>query len=348
MSISRTEVSQKVFEVLAAYVDSGDSKYSYDIQKCYIDFQEEDKADLNTIHDYEIQEFIPNAKFAITNYKGIKILIVVGEQINLIDDNILIDMELDLSLLLFAIYFLEIQVDYSKSPIQIFNDILCQPEDEAYHGHCLSDLENAFEKIAIYQIIEDSSIVNDNVYAPYTYYLLKKSQEHPNKWAVNTLDTIERILLSGNKKIPYHNIALALLANQWNHSFLESYRCIEHLFQVIELEPLHNTLQTTLTLSQVSREIEDKISWRPNEEVAIRDIFKEIEHLHIATDLETVKIKYAGDMRVEKWYYNQRNAIAHYRAIHEPLRFSNEEWDTLIYFNFLVIEYLYEKYKEKI
>lgn len=153
-------------------------------------------------------------------------------------------------------------------------------------------------------------------------------------------------MLSGNSKIPYHNVALALLANQWNHIFLESYRCIEHLFHIIKLEPFYNILHTSLTLTEVSREIEDKISWKPNEESAIEDIFKEIEPLHIAADLKIIKDKSNSNMKIGKWYYRQRNAIAHYRAIHEPVKYNNREWNILVCFNFQIIEYLYEKYKE--
>lgn len=347
LSISRRDVSENIFATLAAYVDSGDSAYPYDLGKCYIDFQQEDKDALNTIHNFKSQEFIPNAKFAVSEYKGEKILIVVGESVNIINDSVLVSMELDLAIFLYVIYELKVQVNYSKSPIEVYNDILCQPEDEEYHGHCLEDLKESFENIEVYQIVDNSSLVDNDVYAAYAYYLLKRLQDQSGKWEEKTLNAIETLLLNGNEKIPYHNIALALLANQWNHSFLESYRCIERLFHIIKLEPFYNMLNTSLSLMQVSREIEDKISWRPNEEAAIQDIFKEIEPLHITTDLVNVKNNYDDAIKIEKWYYKQRNSIAHYRAVHEPLKFDNSEWNVLICFNFEVIEYLYGKYKEK-
>ena len=118
--------------------------------------------------------------------------------------------------------------------------------------------------------------------------MLKKLQVESLKWEDRTLDILEEIILNGNNKIPFHNIVLALLANQWNHSFLETYRCIEHLFHVIRLEEFYNVLNTPLTMLDVAREIEDKISWRPNEESAISDIFKEISNLHITSELEQV------------------------------------------------------------
>lgn len=348
MSISRDDISDKIFDLLAAYVDSDDSLYHYDIRKCYIDFRQEDKDALNTIRNFSEQEFISNARFAVSEYKGKKILIVIGEHTLKISDSVLINIDTDLAVFLYSIYALNGQVNYAKTSIEIYNDILCQPEDEAYHGHHLEDLKEAFENISIYELAEDNSLIYNNPYSVYAYYLLKKMVEEPNRWKDETLNVVERLLLSGNDKIPFHNIVLSLLANQWNHTFLESYRCIEHLFQVIKLEPFYEILNTSLSLIEVSKEIEDKIAWRPNEEGAIQDIFKEIKDLHIMTELEKVKNKYESNMKIEKWYYKQRNSIAHYRAIHEPLKFSDNDWNVLVGFNFLAIEYFYAKYKDKI
>ena len=53
-------------------------------------------------------------------------------------------------------------------------------------------------------------------------------------------------------------------------------------------------------------------------------------------------------MKLHKWYYQKRNSIAHYRAIHEPVKLDAADWNTMIKFNFEVIEYLYDKYKDKL
>lgn len=47
-------------------------------------------------------------------------------------------------------------------------------------------------------------------------------------------------------------------------------------------------------------------------------------------------------MKLHKWYYQKRNSIAHYRAIHEPVKLDAADWNTMIKFNFEVIEYLSE------
>lgn len=246
-------------------------------------------------------------------------LVVIEETKINFSDTVLIQYEVDLAIFVYSVFVLNTNVNHTKEPIEIYNNILCQPEDEAYQGHNLDDLIECFENIVVYEIPEMSSLSSENPYDAYAYYLLKKLQLESLKWEDRTFDILEEVILSGNNKIPFHNIVLALSANQWNHSFLETYRCIEHLFHVIKLNDFYNVLNTPLTMLDVAREIEDKISWRPNEESAIFDIFKEISNLHIIAELEQVKNKYDNNTKIERWYYKQRNSIAHYRAIHEPL-----------------------------
>lgn len=347
MGVNRSKATELIFDLLADYVISYDSTYRFDLSKCYIDFEQTDKELLKTMSTVYSQDFIPNANFSVIKYDGKNLLIIIGESQTNFSDTVLIEREVDLALFVYSVYELKADINYAKEPIEVYNDVLCQPEDEFYHGHQLEDLIEQFQNIKVYEI-SDTSNLSVEAYSSYAYYLLKSLQLNPGKWEEKTLDILEQLLLSGNEKIPFHNIVLALLANQWNHSFLETYRCIEHLFHVIKLEAFYDILHTSLSLLDVSREIEEKISWRPNEEGAIQDIFKEIESLHITKELELVKNGYDSGMRIEKWYYKQRNSIAHYRAVHEPLKFNNNEWNVLIRFNLQVIEYLYDKYREKI
>ena len=308
MGINRSKSSKSIFAKLAAYVDSANSFYKYNLDKCYIDFQKEDKETLDTIREINVQKFIPNAKFAIVSYRNRDMLIVVGEQTSEHDGSVLLNVNVDLAIFVYAICNLQGNVNYAIPPMRIYNEILCQPEDENYHGHQLEDLQEVFENVSAYEIVEESSLIKNDV---------------------------------------YDDIVMSMLANQWNHSFLETYRCIERLFSVIRLEAFYDVLGTELTLLAVAKEIEEKISWRPNEETAIQEIFKNID----TTAIENVKNSYkqVKGMGVAKWYYKEiRNPIAHYRAVHSPLDLKEKEWNILLQFNLSVIEYLYRKYRGKI
>ncbi|EOS45993.1 hypothetical protein V1226_11430 [Lachnospiraceae bacterium JLR.KK009] len=350
MGISRDKISKAIFKKLASYVDSANSSYQYDLKKCYIDFQEKDKEALDTVRNERIQGFIPNAKFAVICYKQKDILIVLGEQESEHDGSVLLNLEMDLAMFVYAIYALDGAVNDTKPPLEIYNELLCQPEDEYYHGHCLEDMQDAFEHVNAYEIVSGGSLDQTDVYNVYAYHFLVLERESVGRWEEDTLELFERVILSGNNKIPYHNIVMSMLANQWNHSFLETYRCIERMFHIIRLEPFYDELGTKLTLLEVSEKIEDKISWRPDEKSAIRDIFQAVKTMGFVEEIEKVKCSYkeVKGMRIDNWYYQVRNSIAHYRAVHKPVSFTREEWNCLLRFNLYTIEYLYEQYRNKL
>lgn len=54
--------------------------------------------------------------------------------------------------------------------MRIYNEILCQPEDENYHGQQLEDLREVFENISAYEIMKESSLLKDDVYDVYAYH----------------------------------------------------------------------------------------------------------------------------------------------------------------------------------
>lgn len=348
MSVSRSELQKNIFSKLGDFVPAEECEYQFDLEKCYIDYQEEDKQNIETIKNFKEQGFISNAKFSMGEYKGNKILIIVGEREIEINDDVLSSIEVDLPIFLYGMYELNGQINYRKNPMMIYEEVLCQPEDEAYSGHKLEDLRDSFENIVAYKIEESGCLSDEDMYAAYAYYILKKLRDKAGEWNGKTLDAVEEVLLTGNDKIPYHNVALALLSNQWNHIFLESYRCIEHLFPIIKLDEFHAGLQTQISLIEFARQIEEKISWRPNEENVIEKIFKQIEDQNLIKDLELIKKKESQGMNLYKWYYRKRNAIAHYRVVHEPVKLDAIEWNAMIKFNFKVIEYLYDKYKDKL
>lgn len=350
MSFSRDKASRYIFDALSSYVNDS-STYEFDLSRSYVDFTTEDKDILNKMHLVQKQEIITNANFALVKYNDTLALIIVGEAVNyMLGEDILFPLDIDLALFVFLTYTLNVKVNNSISSTEIYNNVLCQQDDENYKGHDLASLEKYFEAIAVYEIDKSSRLLTNNIYNPYAYYLLynmKNKSKSKGRWEHDTLDSIEQVVLSENDKIPYHNIVQSLLANQWSHSFLESYRCIERLFHIVKLETFYLTLRTSVPLIEVSKSIEDKIGWRPQEEDSIEEIFEKIDST-LMLEIETIKNKYAQDMKICKWYYKLRNSIAHYRPIHEPIIMLDDEWNKLIKFNYDVILNLYDTYKSSL
>lgn len=115
MSVSRNDLQKNIFSKLENFVTNKECDYQFDIQKCYIDYQEEDKKYISTIKHFKEQEFIPNARFSMGEYKDDEILIIIGEQEIEINDEVLTSIEIDLPIFLYGIYELNGQVNYGKS-----------------------------------------------------------------------------------------------------------------------------------------------------------------------------------------------------------------------------------------
>lgn len=165
MSVSRNGLQKNIFSKLENFVTDKECDYQFDIQKCYIDYQEEDKQYISTIKNFKEQEFIPNARFSMGEYKDNKILIIIGDQEIEINDEVLTSIEIDLPIFLYGMYELNGQINYGKSSMEIYNDILCQPEADEYTGHKLEDLQDSFENIVAYKIEKNSSLVDEDMYA---------------------------------------------------------------------------------------------------------------------------------------------------------------------------------------
>ena len=149
---------------------------------------------LDTMSTVYMQDFIPNANFSIVKYNGKNMLVIIGETKINFSDAVLIQCEVDLAMFVYSVFVLNANVSHTKEPIEIYNNVLCQPEDEAYHGHNLDDLIECFENIVFYEIPETSSLSIENPYDSYAYYLLKKLQVESLKWEDRTLDILEEII----------------------------------------------------------------------------------------------------------------------------------------------------------
>ena len=82
-----------------------------------------------------MQDFIPNANFSIVKYNGKNMLVIIGETKINFSDAVLIQCEVDLAMFVYSVFVLNANVSHTKEPIEIYNNVLCQPEDEAYSIH---------------------------------------------------------------------------------------------------------------------------------------------------------------------------------------------------------------------
>ena len=351
LSIKRGALSKKLFLKLYERFKFIERFSDFDLEKIYLNYTEDEKTKSNNINIILSEKIVPNELFVLyNNVITDELFLLVSEDINIYDEYMIKCDSTDLIDLLVLCYVDGLQISDSISDEELY-DRMCIYEDENYSGHIFEELIPLFKPISLYRLSKESSIYDECGYSIYAYYLLCRAKISDFPWEENTLMDIENLILSESQNIPYYNIILSLSSRQWHHIFLESYRMIEHIFCAVYLKEVSDKIN--IDSSSLASAFEDVLHWRPPEEESLKKIFDIIECNNYVTDvlkdLNTIKNSKVGDEKLYKWYYKEiRNQIAHYRVMHRNIEFSDEEWNTIIRFNFLVIRILYEDYDKYI
>lgn len=346
MSISIDKFCQCVFELLLNKARSSSRLDEIDDSHFRLCISEEERAQLKSLNGFTKIDTNSN-RFAVlfNNTNNDKFLLVSADDgVSINDDDDFYLMEP--SFVGLGVLYKEnlICVSNSISPEEIIESIFITEED-GYSGNTFDQLESFFPSFEIYKINNELALLNSkDPFRIYSYFLFKRYQLVQSHYSIDTLELFEKVILT-SLEIPYRNIANALCSNQWEFSFLETYRLIEHAFPVTYLSELINAGISISPIS-VAELFENIIGWRLDEQKAVKKIIDEIKNdssfANIIIRLESI-IK--DDTAIDKWYYKQiRNQIVHFRAIHHNLTYNDSEWDTLIAFNLQLIIYLYNKY----
>lgn len=339
---------EKVFSLIKEHINNLERYGDFDINKCYINYSDVEKEKSNNICFRLSERSIPNEFFICYEWKEDIYFIVndkedysnddfTKEESNIVDLFLICDMG-------------ENQISQTIDSNEIY-DRLYIYDELGYSGHTYDDIVDFFEPFSLYKLNKNSGLIDKGLLSIYVCYLISKTNNSNFPWEQSTLDIIESIIFSKSDKIPYYNIILSLTSRQWRHIFLESYKMIEHLFSVKYLKSVSDN--TGIPSVELAKTFEETLNWRPPEEMAIKQIFEEIEcyfaNNSIYKELLCLKTKKAGEEALYKWYYKEiRNQIAHFRVLHENIEFSNDEWNIIIRFNFFVTEYMYNTYDDYI
>lgn len=351
LSIKRGELSKKLFLKIYERFKLIERFSDFDLGKIYINYTEDEKIKSNSKNIILSEKVVPNELFVLyNNVNTDELFLLVSENLNIYDEYMIKCESTDLIDLLVLCYIDGLQISDSISNEELY-DRLCIYEDENYTGHIYEELIPMFKPFSLYRISKESSLYDKCGYSIYAYYLLCRAKTSDFPWEERTLNEIENLILSESQKISHYNIILSLSSRRWHHIFLESYRMIEHVFCAVYLKEVSDKIN--VTGSSLALAFEDVLHWRPPEEESLGKIFDNIKCndyvTNVLKDLTVIKNSKVGDENLCKWYYKEiRNQIAHYRTIHRNIEFSDEEWNTIISFNFIVIRIIYEDYDKYI
>ena len=169
MSINRNEVSEGIFNILIKHVSSVEREEELDKAKCYLNFSDEDKKNLNSVTGILVIDTIPTDFLLLYTRKDTKdIFFLVWGKDDFSDD--VIEKEesslVDLCILCNEKH-LYCSEDISKE--EIYNKLFAY-EDEQYSGYSFEDLKDLFKAFSLYKINPNSVLSEQDGYCIYAYW----------------------------------------------------------------------------------------------------------------------------------------------------------------------------------
>lgn len=231
---------------------------------------------------------------------------------------------------------------------KIYNEIAYQYKGvDLYNGHEMSEVLDLLKPINIFKVGKNypykeielerilGSLISHNL-----GHLRRNFDERIE-------DEYSNMLLFGPSSIPFSNLLNSLLAGSYEHTFLELYKCIESLYQVVYVIDLYRDVKPNCNLIEFLDSIENLLKWRPVEHKSINNIIsnspKAIKEL-----FNSIGDRHISERKAAEWYYDLRNRIVHLKQIHKQADLLEEEWLDVIYITLRLIEYWFNKYENEL
>jgi hypothetical protein len=251
--------------------------------------------------------------------------------------------KIDLTPGTFALSVIESNTHPIADAYQI-QDAIEEPETEGFE---LEDISELFPPANIYQVSEPHEFhqSKDRLLGS---MLSKTYLDGPILLATDTMKLLSDIFESGSKFIPYRNLMQGLLAISWENLFLETYRCIEQMYSAPSVKKLRDNIGSNLALYDLASRLDEHLSWRPKEEVALGKVIASCDEATISSAYQALNPREQDEP--EKVYivtaqkiYKLRNSIVHYRPDPDPITKSNKEWNKIICAMLEIVRQIYDR-----
>ena len=158
----------------------------------------------------------------------------------------------------------------------------------------------------------------------------------------NTMNAYLDIANIDNVKIPIDNVLRSMINYGWKFCFIDLYRCHERLFMLAWVDEFKSSMQSTLGLQELYKNMKHVYSTEHHEDKNIASLYKLLpdDILGVLTDGEIVNAE-----KVAKRIYTLRNKIVHFQRTDEEIDgMSDSEWNRIIRFLLIAIPYLYNHF----
>lgn len=240
---------------------------------------------------------------------------------------------------------LEIPVSRSISNEYLVENILSQHEDsDQYSGHDFRELVKIFPEVYIAEVTNEFFGDPSNLIQIASYYLASNGSLLDLPFSNECLDELIYLIATNSNILNYENILQALLSSQFKFAFLDLYRCIELLFQVVYIDETCGALGVGNQKLKFLQAIEDTLGWRPVESSALAKIFDGTPPEILKTLNDAVTNYDSNIANIGKWFYALRCSIVHLKTTHKTYEIKIGQWEPLLHGTARILRYWYQIY----
>jgi hypothetical protein len=284
-------------------------------------------------------------KFAIVEFNSDLYFVLVG-----LDDpdflpTGLIEEKVNAGIFTAIIAEFELPIREGITNLHLEQNILSQSVGQTlYTGHDVEDLKKIFPNIYLMKITSSFSGDSSNIHQLISHTITINSKYIFLPFTQKTLDKIRELITYNSTILSYESITQALFASHFKFAFLDLYRCIELLFQIIYLDETHTKLSLTIDRTVFLIAIEDDLGWKPKERTSLVKIFNDTPSTNIVAIKKAIREAAPGVSNYGNWLYDLRCNIVHLKSIQRKFELKDKDWEQIICGTSDLLCFWYNKY----
>jgi hypothetical protein len=342
------QANQKIFDRLINWAQRSGRAIGHLHNARWIETNEDEKQWLKNVDVGDVRTFSPRVRVARCSFSGRNYFVVFGFAEKTEPDSVFEPAEWNSGFFTAVISELNVPIRDGVDPLAIVDEVLPQYDgvaDYTYLGHSFSSIANFFEPVAVYEIRPDSPIRPDDLARLSCFWMLQNRERVVLPFSANTLSEIEELTVTGASTVPFDVLLNAIHSAQWQHAFLELYRCVERLFAFQIIEDLHQELSLSIPLLKFAEKIETAIGWKPHEEDAMARLFSLLPS-DASVLMESVRRSVGSNPaeKIHRWVYDLRNSVVHFRPATKRFSLTDAQWDDMVRATVLLIVRIYGAY----
>jgi hypothetical protein len=218
----------------------------------------------------------------------------------------------------------------SSSAIKDIVEYSDQKSDPLYDGHDPFLVAGLFPKVQAFSLrdlpVEDSFRI--------FFLLCLHDRRRAEQWIDEQLaTTLGEIIQLSPSAIPFETLCRSILDLDPAALFLALYRCLEAVYAHTQTRNLMTSAGISMPWTEMAKILEEDLGWYPREEPSLAALFQHASDENLGRTLDSLGVETSADEKMpsftSKHVYRLRNALVHYRPLHQAVPFTKIDWNRL-------------------